>query len=302
MLRPTFSAERLSLKNAAGANVTLTLGQAGTTDTFANLATTLASDGFTVANSGGIGGSATLTITTANSNQSAITAASLTDTTAGTLTYTPAAAYYTVGVSTPVIGTIPNGLGIADAATGQAADATFTSDTNGKGGIATISYSDSAGQSLSATDLTNQANASCLDLAEHGHRRRGGAGRLHRRANQHAERRQPGAQHAAGKRAVGAKRSAGYRLCVRNLQHVEVRDPEPDRHLGSGAGQQHAAGSDQAACNNRAPRRWIFAAGVELTGAPAADRRHWGWNERGAMPPTERGCPEGALLCDRRFA
>jgi len=149
----------LSLKNAAGANVTLTLGQTGTTDNFADLATTLASDGFTVANSGGVSTAGTLTITTANSNQSAITAASLTDTTSGTLTYTPAAAYYTVGVSTPVIGTPPNGNGIADSATGQAADATFTSDTNGKGGIATISYSDNAGQSLSATDLSSQGDA-----------------------------------------------------------------------------------------------------------------------------------------------
>jgi len=33
------------------------------------------------------------------------------------------------------------------------------SDTNGTGGVATISYSDSAGQSLSATDLSSQANA-----------------------------------------------------------------------------------------------------------------------------------------------
>jgi len=48
---------------------------------------------------------------------------------------------------------------MTDSATGQAAVATFTSDTNGKGGIATISYSDNNGQSLSATDLSNQADA-----------------------------------------------------------------------------------------------------------------------------------------------
>ena len=149
----------LSLKNAAGANVTLTLGQAGTTDNLADLATTLTSDGFTVVNSGGVGAAATLTITTANSNQSAITAASLSDTTAGTLTYTASAAYYTVGVSTPVPSEHPERVGIADSATGQAADATFTSDTNGKGGIATVSYSDQAGESLSGTDLTDQSDA-----------------------------------------------------------------------------------------------------------------------------------------------
>ena len=144
----------LSLKNAAGANVTLTLGGAGT-DNMVDLAATLTSDGFTVTNQLTGGAAGDLLITTANSTQSAITASSLADATAGTLTYTPSAAYYTVGVSTPAIGA----NGIADLATAQAASATFTSDTSGKGGIATISYSDSAGQSLSATDLSNQADA-----------------------------------------------------------------------------------------------------------------------------------------------
>jgi flagellin len=145
----------LSLKNASGANVTLQLGQAGVSDNMVNLAATLATDGFTVTNNLTGGATGNLVITTVNSNQSAITASSLQDTTAGTLTYTPSAAYYTVGVSTPAIGA----SGIADAATQQAASSTFTADTSGKGGIATISYSDAAGQSLSATDLTSQANA-----------------------------------------------------------------------------------------------------------------------------------------------
>jgi flagellin len=35
----------------------------------------------------------------------------------------------------------------------------LSSDLNGGGGTATISYSDAAGQSLSATDLSNQTNA-----------------------------------------------------------------------------------------------------------------------------------------------
>jgi flagellin len=145
----------LSLKNAAGANVTLTLGQAGTTDNMVDLAATLTSDGFTVTNNLTAGAAGNLVITTADSTQSAITASSLADATSGTLTYTPSAAYYTVGVSTPAIGA----NGIADLATAQAASATFTSDTSGKGGIATISYSDSAGQTLSATDLSNSADA-----------------------------------------------------------------------------------------------------------------------------------------------
>jgi flagellin len=144
----------LSLKNAAGANITLNL--AG--DTLANVATALQADGFTVA-SNITATTGTLTISTANSNQSSITGASLVDTTAGgTLTYTPAT-YFTVGVVNPAIGAIPNGNGIADAATGQIADAAFTADTNGTGGVATMGYSDSSGQSLSGTDLLNQADA-----------------------------------------------------------------------------------------------------------------------------------------------
>jgi flagellin len=144
----------LNLKNAAGANITLNI--AG--DTLANVATALQSDGFTVA-SNITATTGTLTISTANSNQSSITGASLVDTTAGgTLTYT-AATYFTVGVVNPAIGAIPNGNGIADAATGQIADAAFTADTNGTGGVATMGYSDSSGQSLSGTDLLNQADA-----------------------------------------------------------------------------------------------------------------------------------------------
>jgi flagellin len=150
----------LSLKNAAGANVTLNL----TGDTMATLATALQGDGFTVASvatgSAVAGTTSTLTLSTANGSQATITGASLGDSSlpANTLTYA-AATYFTVGVVNPAIGAIPNGNGIADAATGQIADAAFTADTNGTGGVATMGYSDSSGQSLSGTDLLNQANA-----------------------------------------------------------------------------------------------------------------------------------------------
>jgi flagellin len=145
----------LSLKNAAGAIITINLGQAGVSDNMVNLATTLTNDGFTVTNNLTGGATGNLVITTANSNQSAITASSLQDTTAGTLTYTPSAGYYTVGVSTPAIGA----NGIADSATQQAAASTFTADTSGKGGIATMSYSDSAGEDLGNTSLADQSSA-----------------------------------------------------------------------------------------------------------------------------------------------
>jgi flagellin len=142
----------LSLKNASGANVTLNL--AG--DTMATLATALQGDGFTVV-SALTATTGTLTITTQNSGQSAITGASLADTAAGaTLTYTPSAAYYTTGIVDTAFGT----TGVMDTATGQAgADAVLTADTNSAGGTATMSYSDLAGQSLSTTDLTNQNDA-----------------------------------------------------------------------------------------------------------------------------------------------
>jgi flagellin len=47
---------------------------------------------------------------------------------------------------------------IGDTVTQQAA-ATYSSDSKASSGTATISYSDAAGQSLSATDLSNQTDA-----------------------------------------------------------------------------------------------------------------------------------------------
>jgi len=76
------------------------------------------------------------------------TVTSLTDTTSGAaLSYTSKAAY-NVGLS----GTI------GDTVTQQTAG-TYSSDSKASSGTATISYSDAAGQSLSATDLSNQTDA-----------------------------------------------------------------------------------------------------------------------------------------------
>jgi len=130
---------------------TIALGAAGSTATIAQLATyinngdfgvkaTLSANGkqivFTSANSamtfGGApldGGVADPVVTTANSDYSE---------------------YYSVGIT----GTI------SDSSTGGGTAVTgLTVDTNGTGGIATISYSDGAGQDLSSTDLSSQANA-----------------------------------------------------------------------------------------------------------------------------------------------
>ncbi len=146
----------LSLKNAAGANITLALGHAGTTDNMVDLAATLTGDGFTVTNNLTGGAAGNLVITTQNSVQSAITGSSLVDATGGTLIYTASGGYYTTGVQNPTFGAND---GIADIATGQAAAPTPVADTNSVGGTATISYSDLAGQSLSTTDLSNQNDA-----------------------------------------------------------------------------------------------------------------------------------------------
>jgi len=147
----------LSLKNAAGANITLNL----LGDTMANVVTALTNNGFTVATSnsstgGTAGDTQTLTITTQNGSQAAITGASLGDVThnTSTLAYTASAAYYTTGIQNPAFNT-----GVADIATAQVADSTPAADTNSSGGTATISYSDQAGTSLSATDLSSQNDA-----------------------------------------------------------------------------------------------------------------------------------------------
>jgi flagellin len=118
---------------------TITLGSVGTTDTLAHLTATINAGNYGVVDTAGVLQSLT---------KATITASGIT----GTGSYT-AGSYYTAGVTQDL--TSPLG----DIATGLAAAATPASDTNGVGGIATISYSDQAGQSLSATDLSNQTDA-----------------------------------------------------------------------------------------------------------------------------------------------
>ncbi|MGA2350212.1 MAG: flagellin [Terracidiphilus sp.] len=75
------------------------------------------------------------------------------------LSYKGANAYNT-GLSS---GTIASGTAIYDSSSGQsntaAGVAQMVSDGSGLGGVATISYSDGAGESVSATDLLNQTDA-----------------------------------------------------------------------------------------------------------------------------------------------
>jgi flagellin len=99
----------------------------------------------------------TLTSTTVGT-QGISFSANLHDSTTGTATFasvgdTPStsnAAYFNIGVTGS----------ITDSSTGGGTlNAGMVVDTNGVGGIATISYSDGAGEDLSATDLTTQSQA-----------------------------------------------------------------------------------------------------------------------------------------------
>jgi len=79
----------------------------------------------------------------------------------GSLTGTPstASSYYSFGISGTITDT-STALTVGTTTTyGGTANVGITADSNGAGGTATMSYSDAAGQSLSGTDLLNQADA-----------------------------------------------------------------------------------------------------------------------------------------------
>jgi flagellin len=148
----------LTIKGLGSAPTSITLGGAGLTDA-ADLQTYFSTGagsglGITATNNAGV-----VEFTSATSGVT-ITASNLADTTNGNTSDTPvytADTYYTTGVTTPSF--LNNG--VADTATGQDAGdlIPIAADTNGTGGVATISYSDKAGQSLSSTDLSNQSDA-----------------------------------------------------------------------------------------------------------------------------------------------
>ena len=125
--------------------------------TLANLQTAINSGNYGITVTGS--GTKTLTFTSA-SPLAGISGTALADPTAGgdSVIYT-ATPYYAVGVTNSGGGTAAPD--VADAATNQTAGlpAIFTADTNGIGGIATMSYSDGAGVSLTGTDLSTAANS-----------------------------------------------------------------------------------------------------------------------------------------------
>ncbi|MGA2674789.1 MAG: flagellin [Terracidiphilus sp.] len=169
--KPSLSTDTLSGTLTIGSN-TITLGTATTTDTLADLEATI--------NKGDYGVTASLDSTgkimTFTSTNSAITItgnaladASVSGTDTGTLSSsnTPVdySGYYSVGIT--------SAAGITDSSTavntggggapnwtyGGTGNTGIAMDTNRTGGTATMSYTDSAGESLSGTDLLTQSNA-----------------------------------------------------------------------------------------------------------------------------------------------
>jgi len=92
-----------------------------------------------------------MTLTSANSASTEVIAAGTSGATVSAASGT-ASDYYSLGVT--------SANGITDTSTGGGtSNVGMTTNLNGAGGIATISYSDTAGQSLSNTDLTTQTSA-----------------------------------------------------------------------------------------------------------------------------------------------
>jgi len=145
----------------------LTLGTASTnatpgTATMSELAQTINAGNYGISASINSAGTA-MTFTSANSNNLSVTptvsaALDSTDSSAA-LTWSTAnlgatsSAYYSIGIS----GTVEDTSTLANTTT--ALSKGISNDQNGSGGVATISYSDAAGASLSSSDLSNQTDA-----------------------------------------------------------------------------------------------------------------------------------------------
>jgi flagellin len=144
----------LALKGPDGVTHTITLGTPLTTQTLLEVANTINGDDYGITATYNAG--AKDIVFTSASTVASVTAANLGDTTTplDVPTYTAAAAYYTSGITDS-----GGGSTVEDLATNQVATATYTADPTGSGGIATMSYSDSAGEVLSNTDLLTQTDA-----------------------------------------------------------------------------------------------------------------------------------------------
>ena len=156
------SATALSGTLAIGTE-TITLGTASTTSSAGTATMTALAQ---TINAGNYGVSATLNqagtamvLTSANSSATSITPTITGDAalTFGTQNQGAiASSYYSVGISGSIEDT-STGANTTTGATGNTKG--LSADSNGSNGVATISYSDAAGQSLSSTDLSSQSDA-----------------------------------------------------------------------------------------------------------------------------------------------
>ncbi len=114
-------------------------------------------------NNGGYGITAKLTGTTMTftSNDSSVTVTGANVNDGGVAAFQASPGYYTVGITNSGLGTPDAAPDVADAHTGQtaAAPASFAGNSGGSGGVATMSYTDGAGEALNTTDLSNQTDA-----------------------------------------------------------------------------------------------------------------------------------------------
>jgi flagellin len=154
----------LAVTDSSGVTHTLNLGTAGETDTMSNLATYISGLGYGITATYIPGGAAVAAGVsfTSESSKTAIAPTNVEDASdaSAAAAWTPSAGFYSIGVTNPA-----GGATVEDAATSQVASSSLTGDPNGQGGVATMSYSDSAGEDLSNTNLTVQANAqSALNL------------------------------------------------------------------------------------------------------------------------------------------
>jgi flagellin len=150
----------LKIVGANGITKTVTVSAANGNNTIATLATYINNlDIGVTATPSNSGTTATLTFasTTADSKANVSVSTAFADTQAGNVTAafnyagsTAPAAYYSTGISGTVTDSTTNG--------GTPVTA-LTTDTDGTSGVATTSYSDNAGQSLSGTDLLTQSDA-----------------------------------------------------------------------------------------------------------------------------------------------
>ncbi len=151
----------LSIKGSDGSTSTINLanGDGGNAYTVATLLTAINNGGYGITASEGAN-AGSLTFTSADSSVS-ITGTNVSSTSDATTSFVASPGYYTVGIINSGLGAPDAAPDVADQATNQTilAPATFAGNSGGTGGVATMSYKDSAGEALNTTDLSNQTDA-----------------------------------------------------------------------------------------------------------------------------------------------